>query len=109
MKKRVMHRGGGARAAAAGILAERARIHSEGVADGFEAFALVALIAGDNICEDFMTEETFGRFFSAWENEVGRIFSTQCENDPEKVRDLTMSVEGHTGRRREKYGLEVNG
>lgn len=98
---------GGQQKSAARLLKQRSEIHSQGVADGFEAAFMVALLAGYNVHDPYMDEETFKNFFKNWEKEVNRIFKDHCHNEPENLQDVVLLLEGHTNQLRKGMGLEL--
>lgn len=76
---------------------------SKGRLEGCGSFALLCLLAGSNVCEDYMDEETFYRFFAAWEKEVRRMMTEEFHDD---ARDMCENVRFLTEKMRKEHGLE---
>lgn len=81
------------------------REYRKGMEHGFDAFAMVALIAGYNVSDEvFVNDDQYIKFFKLWEDECVRIFAEECHNDPEAATDI---LRARTDELREKYGMEV--
>ena len=80
--------------------------HSNGVADGFLAFAYLSLIAmkNTNTEQQVLTNEEFKTFFIETEKELNRIFTEEYKNDPQDVVNVAMY---HTNELRKEMGLET--
>lgn len=74
-----------------------------GQVEGVKAFSSLALLAGENVCEDSMTEETFRKFFPAWESECYRLLVEEFHED---VSDMVERVNYYTNKIRKEMGLE---
>ena len=75
----------------------------KGMDQGWQAFAIVALLAGYNVYEKYMTEETYRKFAVAWESECGRLFRDECRSDPKNAAEALLYYANEV---RRKMGLE---
>lgn len=80
------------------------REYEKGVNAGWDAFALVSLIAGYNVADEvFVNDEQYFKFFKLWEEECVRIFAEDCHNNPEAA----LLLHDKTNMLRERMGLEI--
>ena len=77
------------------------REYNRGLWDGWDAFAMVALVAGYNVSED---DDAYFEFFRRWEAECVRIFRDECREDPRSATEILIA---RTNELREKMGLEA--
>ena len=84
--------------------AGRAEGESAGVREGLQVFALLAMIAEENVRDGYLEEAAYRGIFAAWERETERILLEEFKGD---IEELTESVLGHTEELRRKYGLPV--
>lgn len=77
------------------------REYNRGLWDGWDAFAMVALVAGYNVSED---DDAYFEFFRKWEEECVRIFRDECREDPQAATEILIA---RTNELREKIGLEA--